>query len=207
MKLQAAMDVTTTRQALDLAAKVAPWVDILELGTPLIKNEGLGAVRAVKEAHSLTTVFADLKTADAGELEADLAFSAGADLVTVLGTAGDSTIAGAVRAAERNGKAVVVDLIGVADKAVRARAAIELGARFVEMHAGLDEQAEKSFNLQRLLDAGRASGVPFSVAGGVNATTLTAVRDAGAVVAVVGGALYNAPDPARAAQALRTALG
>ncbi|GAA2658469.1 3-hexulose-6-phosphate synthase [Streptomyces lunalinharesii] len=206
MQLQAAMDVTTTRQALDLAAKVAPWVDILELGTPLIKNEGLGAVRAVKDAHPLTTVFADLKTADAGELEADLAFGAGADLVTVLGTAGDSTIAGAVRAAERHGKAVVVDLIGVADKAGRARSATGLGARFVEMHAGLDEQAEPTFSFQRLLDAGRESGVPFSVAGGVNATTLVAVRDAGALVAVVGGALYNAPDPARAAQALRSAL-
>jgi len=34
-------------------------------------------------------VLADLKTADAGFLEADLAFAAGADLVTVLGTAGN----------------------------------------------------------------------------------------------------------------------
>ena len=98
MRLQFAMDTLTTESALDLAAKAAPYVDILELGTPLIKSEGLAAITAVKAAHPDKTVFADLKTMDAGELEADIAFSAGADLVTVLGVAGDSTIAGAVAA-------------------------------------------------------------------------------------------------------------
>ena len=95
MKLQVAMDVLTTKDALELAGKAAPHVDIIELGTPLIKAEGLSAITAIKEAHPDKIVFADLKTMDAGELEADIAFSAGADLVTVLGVAGDSTIAGA----------------------------------------------------------------------------------------------------------------
>ncbi|WIM73331.1 orotidine 5'-phosphate decarboxylase [Corynebacterium suedekumii] len=48
-------------------------MDILELGTPLIKSEGLAAITAVKAAHPDKTVFADLKTMDAGELEADIA--------------------------------------------------------------------------------------------------------------------------------------
>jgi hypothetical protein len=108
------MDVLTTADALALAGKVAEHVDIIELGTPLIKAEGMRAVTAIKEAHPDKIVFADLKTMDAGELEADIAFTAGADLVTVLGTAGDSTIVGAVKAATKHGKGVVVDLIGVA---------------------------------------------------------------------------------------------
>ena len=48
-----------------------------------------------------------------GELEADIAFKAGADLVSVLGSADDSTIAGAVKAARAHNKGIVVDLIGV----------------------------------------------------------------------------------------------
>ena len=36
MKLQVAMDVLTTDDALALAGKVAAHVDIIELGTPLI---------------------------------------------------------------------------------------------------------------------------------------------------------------------------
>ena len=206
MKLQVAMDVITLDAALTLAAQVAPHVDIIELGTPLIKAEGLRAVTAIKKAHPDKLVFADLKTMDAGELEADIAFTAGADYVTVLGTAGDSTIIGAVKAATAHGKGIVVDLIGVADKVTRAREVTALGAVFVEMHAGLDEQAEPGFTFQTLLDDGEASKVPFSVAGGVNLRSITGVQRAGATVAVAGGAIYGAADPAAAAAELRAAI-
>ena len=200
------MDVLTTDDALTLAGQVAPYVDIIELGTPLIKAEGLRAVTAIKQAHPDKIVFADLKTMDAGELEADIAFTAGADLVTVLGTAGDSTIAGAVKAAAAHNKGIVVDLIGVADKVARAREVIALGAVFVEMHAGLDEQAEAGFSLETLLAAGETAQVPFSLAGGVSAATIAAVQKAGASVAVAGGAIYGADDPAAAAAELRAAI-
>jgi 3-hexulose-6-phosphate synthase len=206
MKLQVAMDVLTTDDALTLAGKVAPYVDIIELGTPLIKAEGLRAVTAIKDAHPDKIVFADLKTMDAGELEAEIAFSAGADLVTVLGTAGDSTIVGAVAAATKHGKGIVVDLIGVKDKSARAREVIALGAQFVEMHAGLDEQAEDGFTFQTLLTDGTESGVDFSVAGGVSLATIASVQSAGASVAVAGSAIYSATDPAEAAAALRAAI-
>jgi len=206
MKLQVAMDVLTTDDALALAGKVAAHVDIIELGTPLIKAAGLSAITAIKAAHPDKIVFADLKTMDAGELEADIAFSAGADLVTVLGVAGDSTIVGAVKAAEKHGKGVVVDLIGVADKSARAREVIALGATFVEMHAGLDEQAEEGFTFQTLLTDGTESGVDFSVAGGVTVSSIAAVQAAGATVAVAGSAIYSATDPGAAAAELRAAI-
>ncbi|KQQ69329.1 3-hexulose-6-phosphate synthase [Microbacterium sp. Leaf320] len=207
MKLQFAMDTLTTEAALALAEAAAPHVDILELGTPLIKSAGLSAVTAIKQAHPDKIVFADLKTMDAGELEADIAFAAGADLVTVLGTAGDSTIAGAVKAAKKHGKGIVVDLIGVKDKPARAKEVVELGAEFVEMHAGLDEQAEEGFTFDTLLRDGEASGVPFSVAGGVNAASIGSVQKSGAQIAVAGSAIYSAPDVGAAAAELRAAIG
>ncbi len=206
MKLQLAMDVLTLDDALTLAAQVAPHVDIIELGTPLIKAEGLRAVTAIKAAHPDKLVFADLKTMDAGELEADIAFAAGADLVSVLGVAGDSTIIGAVAAATKHSKGIVVDLIGVADKVTRAREATALGAQFVEMHAGLDEQAEPGFSLATLLSQGETAKVPFSLAGGVSLATIKSVQRAGASVAVAGGAIYGADDPAAAAASLRAAI-
>lgn len=206
MKLQVAMDLLTVEDALELAGKVAEYVDIIELGTPLIKAAGLSAVTAVKAAHPDKIVFADMKTMDAGELEADIAFKAGADLVSVLGSADDSTIAGAVKAAKSHNKGIVVDLIGVADKVSRAKEARALGAKFVEFHAGLDEQAQPGYDLNGLLSAGEKSRVPFSVAGGVNLSTINAVQRAGADVAVAGGSIYSAADPALAAQELRAAI-
>ncbi|KIO74542.1 3-hexulose-6-phosphate synthase [Pedobacter lusitanus] len=205
-KLQVAIDLLTTKDALALAAKIAPYIDIIELGTPLIKNEGIAVVTAMKQAHPDKLVFADLKTMDAGELEADIAFKAGADLVTVLGAAGNATIAGAIKAGKTHGKGVVVDTIGVADRVKRAQEVIGLGAEFVELHAGLDEQWTDGYSIQVLIDEAARAGVPVSIAGGVNITNIDAVIKAGVKVAVAGAAIYGAQDPATAAKALREAI-
>jgi len=201
-KLQVAIDLLTTDEALALAAKVAPYVDIIELGTPLIKNMGSSVITAMKAAHPDKLVFADLKTADAGELEADIAFKAGADLVTVLGVSGNATIIGAVKAAKAHGKSVVVDTIGHPDRVKRAQEVTELGVAFVELHAGLDEQWADGYSIQVLIDEAARVGVPVSIAGGVNLENIEAVIKAGAQVAVAGAAIYAAEDPAAAAKAL-----
>ncbi|WP_258049049.1 orotidine 5'-phosphate decarboxylase / HUMPS family protein [Hymenobacter sp. NBH84] len=60
-KLQVAIDLLSTQEALTLAGKVAPYVDIIELGTPLIKSEGLAVITAMKQAHPDKLVFADFK--------------------------------------------------------------------------------------------------------------------------------------------------
>lgn len=204
VKLQVAMDVLDLPSALTLAGKVAGSVDILELGTPLVKSAGIGAVSAIKAAHPDKLVFADMKTADAGALEAELAFDAGADLVTVMGAVDDDTIRGAVVAAEKRGKQVVADMIGVVEgRVARIREVAKLGVSFVEIHAGLDEQARPGYSIDQLLADGREAGVPFSIAGGVKAATIGSVRAAGAVVAVAGGAIYGADDPGAAAAELK----
>lgn len=203
MKLQVAIDLLSTADALQLLNKVAPYVDIIELGTPLIKQQGLSVVTNVKAAYPDKLVFADMKTMDAGELEAKLAFEAGADIMTVLASAADSTIAGAVKAGKQYGKAVVADMIGVADKAARLEELKQLGVSWVELHAGLDEQAQSGYTIDTLLDAGRNASIPFSVAGGINTERIGKVEDAGATIAVAGAAIYGASDPAAAAKALR----
>lgn len=204
VELQVALDVLDLPSALTLANQVAEHVDILELGTPLVKSAGIGAVSAIKAAFPEKLVFVDLKTADAGELEAALAFEAGADLVTVMGAADDDTVKGAVAAGRKYGKQVVADMITVVDGRVsRIREVAKLGVSFVEIHAGLDEQARPGYTIEQLLRDGREAGVPFSIAGGVKADTIASVREAGAKVAVAGGAIYNATDPAAAAKELK----
>jgi len=205
-KLQVAIDLLTTKDALALVAKIAPYIDIIELGTPLIKQEGLAVVTAMKAAYPDKLVFADMKTMDTGELEADIAFKAGADLVTILGAAGNATVAGAVKAAKAHGKGIVVDTIGVADRVTRAQEVTKLGVEFVELHAGLDEQWTDGYSIQVLINEAARAGVPVSIAGGVNIDNVAAVVKAGAVVVVAGAAIYGAEDPAAAAKALREAI-
>ena len=205
-KLQVAIDLLSTEDAIALATKVAPYIDIIELGTPLIKSEGLSAITAIKEAFPDKKVFADFKTADAGALEAEMAFKAGADYITILGAVDDATISGAVTKAKEYDKGVVVDTIGVEDRVKRAQEVTKLGVEFVELHAGLDEQAKPGYSVQVLIDEASRAGVPVSIAGGVNIDSISNVKKSGAVVAVAGGAIYGAEDPAAAAKALKEAL-
>ncbi|MDO6518118.1 3-hexulose-6-phosphate synthase [Zobellia uliginosa] len=205
-KLQVAIDLLKIEDAIALATKVSPYIDIIELGTPLIKSEGLSGIRKMKDAFPDKLVLADLKTADAGELEADMAFGAGADYITVLGATGDATIAGAVKSAKAHGKGIVVDTIGVKDRVKRAQEAIALGAEFVELHAGLDEQAEEGYSIQVLIDEAARAGVPVSIAGGVNLGSIAAVKQSGVTVAVAGAAIYGAEDPSQAAKELKELL-
>ncbi len=101
----------STEAALALAEKVADYVDIIELGTPLIKKEGQSVVAAMKKAHPDKLIFADMKIMDTGELEADMAFDAGADIVSVLAVSNDDTIKGAVTSARKHGREVCADTL------------------------------------------------------------------------------------------------
>ncbi|AVR05785.1 3-hexulose-6-phosphate synthase [Pluralibacter gergoviae] len=208
MKLQVALDLLSTDAAVNLLNDIAPYVDIIEVGTPLIKIEGLSVLREIKSRWPDKFLFADLKTMDAGALEAELALNAGADAVSVLAVAADGTIAGAVNAANKLGKSVVVDLIGVppTHRLARIDELRKLGVGTVELHAGLDEQAQEGYSLPALLATIAGTDVKFAVAGGITLDTVDIVAAAGAETAVVGGGIYNAANPAATAKSLKEKL-
>ena len=83
--LQLALDFVDLPRALKVAEEaVAGGADWLEAGTPLIKSEGLQAVRELRARWPHLTVVADMKTMDAGRVETECASKAGADVMVVL---------------------------------------------------------------------------------------------------------------------------
>ena len=56
---------------------------------------------------------------DTGGFEVEIAAKSGADIITILGLADDSTISEAVMAARKYGAEVEIDMINVADKVIR----------------------------------------------------------------------------------------
>lgn len=91
------------------------------IGTPVVINEGLRAVKELKDAFPSLKVLADLKIMDAGGYEVMKASEAGADIITVLGVSDDSTIQGAVDEAHKQNKKNMVDMINVKDMSARAQ--------------------------------------------------------------------------------------
>src|SRR3954453_23729127 len=99
--LQVALDAISVDDSVSLLPLLLDYVDVVEAGTPMIKREGIQAVFRLRAASPGKLIVADMKTMDAGEYEADLAFDAGADIMTVLACASDATISAVVACAER----------------------------------------------------------------------------------------------------------
>jgi len=197
---QMALDSLDFDGTVALATKVAPHVDILEIGTPCIKHNGIKLLEVLRAKFPKNKILVDLKTMDAGFYEAEPFYKAGADICTVLGTADLGTIKGVIDVANKYGKKAQVDLINVADKKTRTLEVAKLGAHIIGVHTGLDQQAagQTPFNDLAMV-AGLGLGVEISVAGGVKAATTQQVKDAGATIIVAGAAIYGATDPAAAA--------
>ena len=112
--LQAALDLTELKRAVQIGKEaVAGGADWIEVGTPLIKSEGMNAVRTLKSVFPDNTIVADLKIADTGTLEVEMAAKAGADVVCVLASSDNSVIEEAVRAGNLYGVKIAADLLNV----------------------------------------------------------------------------------------------
>jgi len=197
---QMALDSLDFDATVALATKVAPHVDILEIGTPCIKHNGIKLLETLRAKFPNNKILVDLKTMDAGYYEAEPFYKAGADICTVLGTADLGTIKGVIDVANKYGKEAQVDLINVEDKATRTKEAVKMGAHIIGVHTGLDQQAAGQTPFADLaLVNGLGLGVKVSVAGGVKAATVRQVVDAGATIVVAGAAIYGAADPAASA--------
>ncbi|WP_048165967.1 bifunctional 3-hexulose-6-phosphate synthase/6-phospho-3-hexuloisomerase [Palaeococcus pacificus] len=196
MILQVALDLTDIEQAMSIAEKAAHggahW---LEVGTPLIKKEGMRAVELMKRRFPDRKVVADLKTMDTGALEVEMAVRHGADVVSILGVADDKTIKDAVKVAKRYGIRVMVDLIGVKDKVARAKQLEKMGVDYILVHTGIDEQVQGKSPLEDLEKVVKAVKIPVAVAGGLNLETIPKVVEMGATIIIVGGAITKAKDP------------
>lgn len=195
MELQLALDLVNIPEAKQVVAEVAELIDIVEIGTPVVINEGLHAVKAIKEAFPHLRVLADLKVMDAGGYEVMKASEAGADIITVLGVSDDATIKGAVAEARKQGKQVMVDMINVKNMEERAREIDGFGVDYICVHSGYDHQAEGKNSFEELATINRVvQQAKTAVAGGIKLETLPEVIAAKPDLVIVGGGITGQSD-------------
>jgi len=71
--LQVALDFENLHRAVQVAKEaVDGGADWIEVGTPLIKSEGMQAIRELKRLFPDKVIVADMKTADVGGFETEL---------------------------------------------------------------------------------------------------------------------------------------
>ncbi len=207
VKLQVALDFLNLSRALKVAE--AAWdagADILEVGTPLIKSEGLDALRKLRELFPTATIVADMKTMDTGRIEMEAAAKAGANLASVMGVAAESTIKECIEAGRNYGIGVVVDFLGVPDPVSLGRKVADWGAAQIDVHTPIDEQMLGRESFPTLKQLRKTVGVTLAVAGGINSETAVAAVKAGADIVIVGGAISKSRDPRRATEEIKHAI-
>lgn len=201
MQLQLALDGTLD-SSLTILSQTRPFIDIAEIGTPLILREGVHALHMVRTQFPDLPLLADFKIMDAGREEAALAFEAGASIVTVMGFAQDATIAGVVTAAAHYGREVMVDLMQHPDPAGRIYECMAMGCDYFCVHTAHDVRRQESpFERLRALRYAMPDAA-LAVAGGINLDSIDAIVSVHPAVIVVGSAITGADDPAAMARAL-----
>ena len=171
--LQVALDLFSTKEALRVLEQVGQYVDIIELGTPLMIAEGARVVREVKDKYPDKIIFAD-----------------------------DHTISATIDLAREYGGKVLVDMCSVKDIAGRAREVAAMGPDYICVHVGYDIQATGVDPIEELrkldgVDCRKA------IAGGIKLSTFRAAVESPADVIISGGGIYNQPDMGQVAAQMR----
>ena len=204
MKIQLALDLLDRDQALDVVRKAGPYVDIIEVGTSLLKLCGIqiaGDIRAICPDKPL---FLDMKIIDGPEREATLMSKCSPENYSMLAVASDTAVKKVLAIANENNATVVFDLQSVINPVQRAKELKALGATQLCVHKNADcgDNPEEAF--REFLDVREVTGLPVSLAGGINLNTLPIIKkQLNPAVAIVGGAILNAPDCREAAIAFQ----
>ncbi|GAB4325902.1 MAG: bifunctional hexulose-6-phosphate synthase/ribonuclease regulator [Promethearchaeota archaeon] len=194
---QVALDLVNLPRAVQIAREaVQGGFQWIEAGTPLIKAEGMEAVRALRREFPGHVIVADMKTMDAGTVEVEIAAKAGAKVVFILGVADDSSVREAVRAGKKYGALIAADLIETGDYVGRAVELEKMGVDIICIHVGLDQQVlgVDPIEIVRRVSDALGPTTKVAAAGGLTSETAVKAREAGADVIIVGAALYKSPD-------------
>jgi 3-hexulose-6-phosphate synthase/6-phospho-3-hexuloisomerase len=205
--LQVALDLLEPDRAVAIAREaVLGGADWVEAGTPLIKSAGMDAVRRLRAEFPDREIVADMKVADTGTLEVEMAAKSGASIVCILAMADDEVVREAVRAKHLYGVRIMADLINSPDPVGRALRLEEMGVDIVAAHAGIDQQMVGLTSVDLVKDlAGRIS-VPIAVAGGLDADSAAEAVRSGAAIIIVGGNIVKSADVTGSTRRIRRAM-
>ena len=216
---QISVDVATMEQGLAVAAAaLAGGITIVEMGTPLIKNEGIShVVPAFRAKFPEALLLADMKTMDGGAFEARAVYAGGGNIVDFLALAGVDTakaICG-VRDEFRSADPAVPRLVfadimvphqGPAAPAIAvAQRMLEAGVDAVGIHLQADARRADPKRIEsRYLDGvakavfERAGGnAPVQVVGGLSVAQAKSLAGAGLRAFVISGNLGEPDTRAR----------
>jgi 3-hexulose-6-phosphate synthase len=192
---------------LGIASALSDLVDIIEVGTPLLKRFGLSAVGTARQLGGDCVVLVDSKTTDGGARESEMLFAAGADLITVLAAASPETHQAVSQVATQHDRHVLVDTICSPVLPDRPDAFPDRFT-FLGLHMPTDRRLAGQATHDHITSIPdmRRLGYRVAIAGGIGPDTIDMVVAARPDIVIVGSAITQSPDPRRACECIRSHL-
>lgn len=208
MQLQLALDCNLDiKKAEAIIEKAKNYVDIVEIGTPFILEQGCGVIKHLKTMYPKVKFLADIKLIDAGTYETNTVCEAGADIVTVLAAADDCTIQYTVAEARRHGAEVLADMIAIKDIVRRVEELERLSVDYICLHTADDMIAA---NKQDALLHGQykeirslVQGAKLVISGGITLENLDQYKEFRPDMIIVGADICKSENPGEQAAKIR----
>ena len=202
--LQLEIDMLDISKAINVLEKTRDFVDIIEIGSTLIKCEGINLLRILRSKFEDIPILVDIRTIDEGEYDTKPFFENGASYLTVLGESDNKTIEGAIKVANQYKGKIVVDLMAVKDKVARIAELKTLGADLFYIHNAFDHNdAPKSYIAEFKDVANHFPDLKLFVSGSTNAKDIQDILSLSPDVIVIGNDITNASDPRGMAKSVK----
>ena len=218
MKLQVTLDTYSVEEGISRVRIIAEYIDIIEVGTPLLLDAGMAAVEQVRQAFPDTEILADTKIWHNGTRIAHSAFDHGANVVTVLAGTTDQEIEAVVSVAQEYDGKVAADMAGTPSLVQRSAELEDLGVDYMMVPSGLrrredTDEDRDAFHRNTRAMGGNPLALVRNVMRGLSEESRVAVVDNITLdnldevlathpgVLLVGRAILSAADPVAAAVA------
>ena len=200
MKLQVTIDRVSLDYAKEIASKLDPIVDIIEMGTSLVKDYGCYALQKDQLGIHHAELLLDTKTIDEGKYEFEQGFAIGADILTVMGASAIGTLTTCYQVAEKAHRQMFIDLMEVNKEKTQQLLGFD--------HAiyGIHHAKDSSANFDAAASVAQFhADYPqvqrINVAGGIDLEQAAKLSQQGiADTVIVGSKIMKSDDPVSAAQ-------
>ncbi|MGX7024613.1 orotidine 5'-phosphate decarboxylase / HUMPS family protein [Vagococcus hydrophili] len=200
MKLQVAIDRVSLAEAVTLASQLNGKVDIIEMGTSLIKDYGNEAIVKLRAALPDSQLLSDIKTIDEGEYEFNQGFKNGADILTVMGASSLDTIRLCEKVSKEYQKTMMIDLLEVGETKIEKLQ--EFKSAIFCLHHSIDKS--DSWNVVETVSEFHAKFPEIqrlAIAGGIDLSQAEALKKQGLMeIIIVGSSITKAVDSIREAK-------
>jgi len=205
IKLHFTYNIADLAQAIKIAEQTAEYADIIGVGSLLLFKEGIGAIKAFKNAFPNKEIFAETKLVEKTEEAITLMAQAGASYVSILAGTFNASIKKAIATAHRFDIKIAVDLLDAHSVGQAAMDATTLGADMLVLHHA--PHMEETNDIDSVWHNVRDNtNLPIFITGKVDSSNFTQVVSLKPQGIMLGSPILRAESPSLAAESFRTLI-